>query len=152
VFEGYRIPKDTVIIQNTYRILHDPAFFDRPDDYVPERFLDNPAGLRPEVAAAGKSAAAAYSRATSFVFGAGRRACPGDSFSWQSMMVLMAKLLWACDLRAVGGAGAVDVSPEGYFGETLIDPLPWQFAVVPRSAERRRAAEADAEELAPLLD
>jgi hypothetical protein len=68
------------------------------------------------------------------------------------MMVLMAKLLWACDLRAVGGAGAVDVSPEGYFGETLIDPLPWQFAVVPRSAERRRAAEADAEELAPLLD
>ncbi|KAI0406423.1 cytochrome P450 [Xylaria palmicola] len=149
VFEGYRIPKDTVIIQNTYRILRDRDYFDAPDDYVPERYLDNPTGLK--AGAATSAGSGAYSRATSFVFGAGRRACPGDLFSWQSMMMLMAKLLWASDLRAAAG-DKIDVSLEGYFGETLIDPLPWKMTIVPKSCERRKAAEADCQALLPLLD
>jgi len=154
VFEGYRLPKNTMVVQNSYGILHDAEFFDSPDDYMPERYLGNPTGLR--ASAAGDPRAAAYSRGTAFVFGAGRRACPGDSFSWQSMMMLMAKLLWTCDLRADdasgGGAAGVDISPEGFFGETVLDPLPWKFTLVPRSDARRRAAELDCENLAPILN
>lgn len=141
-FDGYFIPKDTVIIQNTYFILRDPEFFDAPDEYIPERYLDNPSGLKKDVAVG------SYNRSTSFVFGAGRRACPGDSFSSQSMTILMAKLLWSCNLEA---DGPVDVSPSGFFGETLIDPLPWKMRIVPKSPERANAAVADRQSLEPVL-
>lgn len=141
-YNGYVLPKDTVLIQNTYLILRDPAFFDAPDDFVPERYMAHPAGLKPDVVPG------PYNRSISFVFGAGRRACPGDAFSAQSMTILMAKLLWACDLVPTQ---PVDVSPAGFFGETLIDPLPWKMRMVPRSAERKAAAVADREALEPLL-
>jgi cytochrome P450 len=141
-FEGYFLPKDTVIIQNTYFILRNPEFFDSPDEYIPERYLDNPSGLKNDVESG------AYNRSTSFVFGAGSRVCPGDSFSSQSMMILMAKLLWSCNLEA---DGSVDVSPEGFFGETLIDPLPWKMRIVPKSPERANAATADCHSLEPFL-
>lgn len=141
-YKGYFIPKDTVIIQNSYFILRNPDFFDSPDEFVPERYMDHPAGLKKD------AVPGSYNRSVSFAFGAGRRACPGDSFAAQSMTILMAKLLWSCNLEA---DGPVDVSPAGFFGETLIDPLPWKMKIVPRTPYRKAAALADRKALEPAF-
>ncbi|XP_013390373.1 cytochrome P450 2G1-like [Lingula anatina] len=38
---GYLIPKGTVVFPNIYHVLRDPANFDRPDEFRPERWLDD---------------------------------------------------------------------------------------------------------------
>ncbi|PPQ72181.1 hypothetical protein CVT24_002393 [Panaeolus cyanescens] len=41
VYNGYFIPKGTVVIGNGWAILHDPEAFTEPDEYIPERYLKN---------------------------------------------------------------------------------------------------------------
>ncbi|KAJ2936601.1 hypothetical protein H1R20_g492, partial [Candolleomyces eurysporus] len=39
VYDGYFIPKGTVVIGNTWHILHDPGLYDDPLTFIPERFI-----------------------------------------------------------------------------------------------------------------
>lgn len=48
-YEGYFIPKDTILIPNLWQICQDEDEFDRPDEFMPERFLNNKFGTRYEV-------------------------------------------------------------------------------------------------------
>lgn len=41
VLQGYTIPKDTVIVANLWLMHRDPAIWEKPDDFYPERFLDD---------------------------------------------------------------------------------------------------------------
>ena len=38
---GYTIPKGTVVVPNLWAVLHDPADWTDPDEFHPERFLEN---------------------------------------------------------------------------------------------------------------
>ena len=40
-FEGFTIPKDTLISSNLYSATHDPSIWEDPDNFKPERFLDD---------------------------------------------------------------------------------------------------------------
>jgi cytochrome P450 len=66
VFDGYFIPRGTLIIANAWAIMHDPEVFEEPDEFRPERFLRTDAQgqleLNPDV----------FDPATA-VFGYGRR-------------------------------------------------------------------------------
>ncbi|KHN98350.1 Cytochrome P450 [Metarhizium album ARSEF 1941] len=59
-YKGYRIPKGSCLIASSWWLLHDPATYDDPDSFSPERFLVR---NEPDPAAV--------------VFGFGRRVCPG---------------------------------------------------------------------------
>ncbi|OCH93089.1 cytochrome P450 [Obba rivulosa] len=56
-YKGYRIPRGSVMLQNTWTILHDPAEYLDPEEFQPERFLKegnlNPGRRDPAVAAFG---------------------------------------------------------------------------------------------------
>jgi hypothetical protein len=39
VFEGYFIPRGTLLMANAWAITHDPEIYEAPDDFKPERFL-----------------------------------------------------------------------------------------------------------------
>jgi cytochrome P450 len=39
VFDGYFIPRGTLIISNAWAIMHDPEVYEAPDEFRPERFL-----------------------------------------------------------------------------------------------------------------
>ena len=38
-FQGYRIPKDTMVLANLYAVHHDPTVYKNPGVFCPERFL-----------------------------------------------------------------------------------------------------------------
>jgi cytochrome P450 len=61
VYEGYRIPEGATVIANVFSIARDGDIYPDPLEFRPERFL----GPSPQV------------DPHKFVFGFGRRACPG---------------------------------------------------------------------------
>ncbi|KAJ2912893.1 hypothetical protein MD484_g7522, partial [Candolleomyces efflorescens] len=87
-YEGYFIPKETIILQNNWAIMHDPEVFDNPFEFIPERYIKdgkiNPSVPDPDIAA----------------FGHGRRICPGRHFSNDALFLLGASLLATYDIAA----------------------------------------------------
>jgi cytochrome P450 len=39
VFDGYFIPRGTLLLANSWAITHDPEVYEAPDEFRPERFL-----------------------------------------------------------------------------------------------------------------
>ncbi|RXW11737.1 hypothetical protein EST38_g14119 [Candolleomyces aberdarensis] len=80
-YDGYFIPKGTLIFQNNWAITHDPDIFDRPFEFVPERYIKDgkidPSAPDSDIAA----------------FGHGRRICPGRHFSNDALFLMAASFL-----------------------------------------------------------
>jgi len=82
-YKGYRIPANSVMIPNTWFILHDERNYREPHKFDPDRFLNN-GKLDPNVLDPGK-----------FAFGNGRRICPGKQMAENSVFIAIASIL-AC--------------------------------------------------------
>lgn len=84
-FGGYDVPKNTVIVGNTYAAHMDKEFWGDPENFRPERFIDSEGKLKKD---------------PSMAFGAGKRLCPAETFSRQTMFVVFASLLQCFHLEA----------------------------------------------------
>ncbi|KAH9722813.1 cytochrome P450 71A12 [Citrus sinensis] len=83
-WRGYDIPAKTRVIVNAWAIQTDPQVWDRPEDFLPDRFFANPVDCK--------------GRDFQFIpFGAGRRGCPGISFALAAVEYVMANLLYWFD-------------------------------------------------------
>jgi cytochrome P450 len=80
-YAGYFIPKGTLILPLSWSIHHDPNEYDRPDEFIPERWLDNEFGTKHIV----QDEARDHRRHT-YVFGASRRVCPGSHMGKNSLV------------------------------------------------------------------
>ncbi|KAJ5092655.1 cytochrome P450 [Penicillium alfredii] len=109
---GYVYPKGTMLIANAWTIHRNEEEYDRPDEFIPERFIDNPFGMRnvPDVKDA--------SRRVLYAFGSGRRQCPGELFAYTTISLTLSKLLWAYDI--LPPPGGVDISVETGFQDGLV--------------------------------
>ncbi|PIA24843.1 hypothetical protein AQUCO_19100002v1, partial [Aquilegia coerulea] len=97
VIEGYQIPDKTRVIVNLWAICRDPEVWDKPNEFIPERFMNNPIDFR------GKD--------FEFIpFGAGRRGCPGLTFGLVSVEAILANLLYWFDWELNGGATKIDMT------------------------------------------
>lgn len=76
--DGYRIPKNTMLLLAIYELHRDKRFWDQPQDYLPERFD-----------ASNKKDYSDYY----FPFGAGPRMCVGNNFAMQEMILTVAEIL-----------------------------------------------------------
>ena len=47
-YRGYYIPAKTAVIGNMWAVLHDEAVYPQPDEFIPERFLDE-TGTKPVI-------------------------------------------------------------------------------------------------------
>ncbi|KAI0028105.1 CyP450 monooxygenase [Vararia minispora EC-137] len=92
VYEGWFIPEGSIVIGNTWAILHDPDVFPDPEIFRPEHFLiPEQGGTLPPNAPAFPDAA----------FGFGRRICPGRHMARSSIWIAVASILASFDIGPV---------------------------------------------------
>ncbi|KAL7264649.1 hypothetical protein ACSBR1_002584 [Camellia fascicularis] len=116
---GYYVPKGTRLIVNIWKLHHDPCLSTDPNEFRPERFLtwQAKANLRGQ-------------QFEFLPFGAGRRSCPGNTLAYQTLHLILARLLQGFNLTILPGNGKVDMS-EG-LGLTLPKATPLEVLVIPR--------------------
>ncbi|KAJ7454131.1 cytochrome P450 [Mycena latifolia] len=121
-YRGYRLPAGSMIIGNTWAILHDEAMYPDPHAFKPERFLidgkANPAVRDPDAA-----------------FGFGRRVCPGRYLATSSVWITVASILATFDInKAVDDMGnTIEPTGEYIISSLLSVPLPFKCSITPRS-------------------
>ncbi|KAF2180794.1 RadP cytochrome P450 epoxidase [Zopfia rhizophila CBS 207.26] len=86
--DGNELPPDVVVYFAHFAAYHSPSHFNRPDDFIPERWLPTPPA---EFAHDRKDAVMAFS--------AGHRDCIGKSLAYHEARLLLAKLVWSFDLE-----------------------------------------------------
>ncbi|WVZ92571.1 hypothetical protein U9M48_038622 [Paspalum notatum var. saurae] len=108
---GHAVPKGCTVIFNAWAIMRDPAAWERPDEFIPERFLDR----EDEVGFRGKE--------FEFIpFGSGRRLCPGLPMAERVVPLILASLLHAFEWRLPDGV-QLDVSEKFTTANVLAVPL-----------------------------
>ena len=75
---GYFVPKGTRALINTYSLGRNPKVWDRPDEFVPERFMGESVELN---------------EFRIVPFGAGRRGCPGATLGTSMVLLGLARLI-----------------------------------------------------------
>lgn len=89
-WRGYDIPAKTRVFVNAWAIQRDPQVWDNPEDFLPDRFLNNTVDLN--------------GQNFQFIpFGAGRRGCPGISFALAAIEYVIANLLYWFDWKLPRG-------------------------------------------------
>lgn len=166
VYEGMFIPKGSLVFGNIWGILRDEKLYPEPDAFKPERFL-NPAhtpvpdsaaqtsesGSRTlptgERHAGGKETNAAERRRDprTYVFGFGRRRCPGAHLVESSLWLLMVSMFATLDISKARVAAADEprlnaelrgaesaIEPEIVFDNSVFRiPKPFKCSIKPRS-------------------
>ncbi|KAF8882087.1 cytochrome P450 [Infundibulicybe gibba] len=121
-YDGYFIPKGTLVIGNVWSILHDPEIYDQPLEFKPERFsrMED----RPQRPRCGSSS-----------LGFGRRMCPGRHFSNNSLFCTISTVLSVFSIsHALDKHGnPIPIQPEMTAG-ILSYPVPFRCDIRPRSA------------------
>jgi cytochrome P450 len=110
VIDGYYVPAGTRVIVNTWALGRDPASWEKPEEFMPERFLDD------------GSAAGLDFKGNHFQFlpfGAGRRICPGLNFGMATVEIMLANLVYCFDWQLPVGMEEKDVDMTEVFGVTV---------------------------------
>lgn len=110
---GYRIPRGTMLLVNTWAIHRDPAEWADPTEFRPERFVDGGEG--------GKI----------LPFGVGRRRCPGDGLATRLIGLALGTMIQCFEWRRIGEE-LIDMEDTG--GRTFHKVNPLRAMRRPRQA------------------
>ncbi|PON72320.1 Cytochrome P450, E-class, group I [Parasponia andersonii] len=100
--EGYDIPAKTRVLINAWAIQRDQRMWERSEEFVPERFMNNPVDFK--------------GHHNQFLpFGMGRRACPGIIFAMAEIEYVLANLLYWFDWK-LPGQTVQDLNMSDIFG------------------------------------
>ncbi|KAI0763571.1 CyP450 monooxygenase [Trametes elegans] len=123
-FHGYLIPAGTIILPNVWDILHDPEVYEDPFEFRPERFIRD-GELDPTVR-----------DPVAFMFGFGRRICPGRFFALDSLFINAASVLHVFNVLPRLDKDGVPVKLKYAQTHGLVTfPEEYPCMVVPRSTE-----------------
>ncbi|XP_068136233.1 cytochrome P450 2K1-like [Hyperolius riggenbachi] len=113
-FRGYTIPKGTMVIPLLSSVLRDKAFFQKPDEFYPEHFLDSEGNFKKNEA---------------FIpFSLGKRGCIGENLGKMKLFLFFTLLLQTFTFNAPPGA-ELDLTPALGFTNA---PLPYEICAIPR--------------------
>lgn len=113
---GYTIPPKTMVIVNAWDIARDPKYWESPNEFIPERFLNN------NVDIIGQDFQV-------IPFGAGRRGCPGISMGLANVELTLANLIYSFDWQLPPGTSREDIDVDVLPGITMHKKNP--LCVVP---------------------
>ncbi|XBH77201.1 hypothetical protein VPH35_103710 [Triticum aestivum] len=101
---GFRVPRGTMILVNSWAINRDADLWDSPTEFMPERFLDTakPAPMMP--------------------FGLGRRRCPAEGLAMRLLGLTLAALV-QCFQWDAGEGRAIDMAEGAGLSMPMATPL-----------------------------
>jgi len=123
-YEGYHIPEGSFIFHNTWGLMRDEAVYPDPLAFNPDRFLSkhDDDSVNPD--------------SRIFLFGSGRRVCPGMNLASDSLFLLYARTLAAFNISEPIGDDGRPVRQKAEFTSGLIShPTEFMCEITPRSAE-----------------
>ncbi|CAL1715497.1 unnamed protein product [Somion occarium] len=125
VYNGYYLPKGSIIVGNSWAVLHDDIAYPDPSTFNPDRFIKdgrlNPDVQDPAVAA----------------FGFGRRICPGKNLAKDSLWITIASILASFTIEKATDDNGRPITPSEEYESGLVSyPKPFKCSIYPRSEER----------------
>ncbi|KAF8510748.1 cytochrome P450 oxidoreductase [Gautieria morchelliformis] len=121
VYNGYDIPKGSIVFSNIWEIGHDKANYTDPDSFLPERFLGSNPELDPH----------------KFAFGFGRRGCPGQELADANVFLSIAMSLAVFDIKPIKDSvtGEELIPKAEFISGTVCHPKPFPCDIRPRSQD-----------------
>ncbi|KAI0310501.1 CyP450 monooxygenase [Amylostereum chailletii] len=121
-YEGHFIPGGTMLLYNTWAILHNPDVYPDPENFKPERFLNVDGTLNAdEVTAA---------------FGFGRRICIGMHLARSSVWLAIVYTLAMFNIENAKDDEGLDIPVEvNYSDGVLSHAAPFKCSITPRDAK-----------------
>ncbi|PFH47986.1 hypothetical protein AMATHDRAFT_6246 [Amanita thiersii Skay4041] len=122
VYNGYRLPKGSLIIPNAWAMLHNEQVYPEPFEFKPDRFMKD-----------GKINKDVRDPAHA-VWGFGRRICPGRYMSFSAIWISIASIIAAFDItKAVDENGNVIEPNQEFIPGLVCIPKPYKCSIKPRS-------------------
>ncbi|KDR78583.1 hypothetical protein GALMADRAFT_244022 [Galerina marginata CBS 339.88] len=122
IYDNYFIPKGISVIANIWAITHDEDIYPDPDTFDPSRHLESNPDQQPDP--------------FKFVFGFGRRICPGAHLAEMSLFLNMASILAVFKVSKAVDANGLEIEPEIAWTTGATRHLkPFQCQIKPRSNE-----------------
>ncbi|XP_070003725.1 geraniol 8-hydroxylase-like [Nicotiana sylvestris] len=108
---GYTVPKNTQVLVNAWAIGRDPKSWEKPLEFMPERFI--------------KSSVDYKGRDFEFIpFGAGRRICPGLPLAIRMVNLMLASIIQPFSWKLPDGMAPEKLNMEEQFGVSLRKAVP----------------------------
>ncbi|KAE9610104.1 putative cytochrome P450 [Lupinus albus] len=117
--QGYHIAAGTRVIINAWAIARDPTYWDEPEEFKPERFMDSSIDVK-------------GNDFQLIPFGAGRRSCPGIAFAMAVNEIVLANLVHQFDWALPGGVAGETFDMSETFGLTMHRKIPLVAVATPR--------------------
>ncbi|KAL1742787.1 cytochrome P450 [Schizophyllum fasciatum] len=126
--DGYLIPKGSIVLSNLWAISRDENEYPEPNTYNPERFLGENPQRNPQ----------------DWVFGFGRRACPGRLMALESIFIVCATTLATMRIsQKIGRDGIPMPIDTAQTAGLASHPMLFEYEIKPRS-EHARSLVSDA--------
>ncbi|KAI0066626.1 cytochrome P450 [Artomyces pyxidatus] len=130
-YEGYFIPKGTIVVPNAWAIMHDPTVYPDPDAFKPERFLTEDGQVKDDPA-------------SSIAFGFGKRICPGRHIADSTVFIVAALVLSTFSVGKAKDLHGNEIPVEcAYTGGIISDPKEFKCAIVPRTPKAEQLISAN---------
>ncbi|KAG9048574.1 hypothetical protein FS837_012515 [Tulasnella sp. UAMH 9824] len=118
-YEGYYIPPGATVFANLWAMSRDPNMFENPDKFDPDRYYNGTAKLD----------------SRDFVFGFGRRVCPGNHLAIQGIFMTVATILWSFEIKDKSPVNKRNMDSRQIFNLNFTaHPEPYNISLEPRRA------------------
>ncbi|KAK7046381.1 cytochrome P450 [Favolaschia claudopus] len=127
IYRGYDIPAGTILLANSWAMLHDPDVYPSPFEFEPERFLTTT--TEPKLSADRQILNPDPRR---HAFGYARRACPGQYLAEDALYIAIVRTLAVFRIGPMDKTKTVD---DVEFAGIICHPKSLDCVLIPRSTE-----------------
>ncbi|KAF7348409.1 O-methylsterigmatocystin oxidoreductase [Mycena sanguinolenta] len=120
IYEGYYIPKGTMVLPNVWAMVHNESMYPNPDKFDPERFLNADGQINADDRILG--------------FGFGRRACVGRYAADATVWATIVSVLSTFDIAKANDEMGKEIEIELVFADGIVShPKPFKCSITPRN-------------------